>query len=81
MKQDLHAFRLDRLLLIVICDLSLSSNVKPLRVSEHQSIAARDPKIWGSIPHGDSEFFLCPRSWQDEKKHLSLLKVLFNASK
>ena len=67
MKQDLYAFRLDRLLLIVICDLSLSSNVKPLRVSEHQNIAARDPKVWGSIPHGDSEFFFFPRSWQDEK--------------
>ena len=24
-------------------------------------------KVWGSIPHGDSEFFLCPTTWQDEK--------------
>ena len=24
------------------------------------SIGARYPKVWGSIPHGDSEFFLCP---------------------
>ena len=60
MKQDLHAFRLDRLLLIVICDLSVSSNVKPLKASEHQSIVVRNPKVRGSIPHGDSEFFLCP---------------------
>ena len=37
MKQDLHAFRLDRLLLIVICDLSVSSNFKPLKASEHRS--------------------------------------------
>ena len=23
--------------------------------------------VWGSIPHEDSELFLCPTSWQDEK--------------
>ena len=28
------------------------------------------PKVWGLIPHGDSEFLFFPRSWQDEK-HLS----------
>ena len=26
-------------------------------VVEHRSA---NPKVWGSIPHGDSEFFLCP---------------------
>ena len=35
-------------------------------------IGARNPKVWGSIPHGDSEFSLCPTLWQDKKKHLSL---------
>ena len=24
------------------------------------SIWAQNPKAWGSVPHGDSEFFLCP---------------------
>ena len=38
---------------------------------------ARNPKVWGSIPHGDSEFFLCPMLWLDEK-HLSLIKELFD---
>ena len=38
---------------------------------------ARNPKVWGSIPHGDSEFFLCPTLWLDEK-HLSLIKELFD---
>ena len=23
------------------------------------SVPIRNPKIWGSIPHGESEFFLC----------------------
>ena len=23
-------------------------------------IVARNPKVWGSIPYGDSDFFLCP---------------------
>ena len=32
-------------------------------------------KVWGSIAHGDSEFFFVPRSWQN-KKHLSL-KITF----
>ena len=36
------------------------------------SIRARNPTVWGSIPHGDSEFFFVPRSWQDEK-HLPLI--------
>ena len=33
-------------------------------VVEHRST---NPKVWGSIPHGDSEFFFIPRLWQDEK--------------
>ena len=39
------------------------------RVSAAQwkSIRARNPKVWGTIPHRDSKFFLVPRSWQDEK--------------
>ena len=56
MKQVLYAVRYDRLLPIVICDLSVSSNVKPLKAS---SIVVRNPKVRGSIPHRDSEFFLC----------------------
>ena len=40
------------------------------------------PKVWGSIPHGDSEFFFfVPRSSQDEKNiFLNVLQFLnFNA--
>ena len=33
-------------------------------VVEHRSA---NPKVWGSIPHENSEFFFVPRSWQDEK--------------
>ena len=42
-------------------------------------IGARNPKVWDSIPHGDSEFSLCPTLWQDKKKHLSLF--LYRAQK
>ena len=34
-------------------------------------LLARNPKVWGSIPHGDSEFFLCPTLLTRRKKHLS----------
>ena len=37
MKQVLYAVRYDRLLTIFICDLSVSSNVKPLKASEHRN--------------------------------------------
>ena len=30
-------------------------------------IGARNPKVWGSIPHGDTIFFFVSRSWQDKK--------------
>ena len=43
-------------------------------VAQWLSIWAQNPKVWGAIPHGDSQFFFfVPRSWQNEKKHLSLL--------
>ena len=29
-------------------------------VAQWRSIGARNPKVWGSIPHGNSEVFLCP---------------------
>ena len=29
-------------------------------VVQWKSIGVRNPKVWGSIPHGDSECFLCP---------------------
>ena len=34
------------------------------------SIVARNPVVWGSIPHGDPEFFFFffSRSWQDEQR-------------
>ena len=35
-------------------------------VAQWKSIGAWNPKVWGSIPNGDSEFFFVPRSWQDE---------------
>ena len=31
-----------------------------LWIEIRERIGARNPKVWGSIPHGDSEFFLCP---------------------
>ena len=37
-------------------------------VAQLQNIGARNPKVWGSIPHRDSDFFsFVLRSWQDEK--------------
>ena len=40
---------------------------------------ARNPKVWGSIPHGELKmFFFFPRSWQDEK-HLTIF--LYGAQK
>ena len=30
-------------------------------------------KVWGSIPHGDSEVFFVPQSWQDEKTSFLIL--------
>ena len=33
-------------------------------------------ELWGSIPHGVSDFFFVPRSWQDEE-HLSLAIRMF----
>ena len=40
---------------------------------EPPTFGARNPKIWGSILHGDSEFFFVPRSWQDEKTSFLIL--------
>ena len=31
-----------------------------ISVAQWWRIEARNPKVWGSIPYGDSEFFLCP---------------------
>ena len=42
-------------------------------VAQWQSIGARNPKVWDSIPHGYSEFFLCPTLVTRRKKHLSLV--------
>ena len=46
--------------------------------SRTQTFGARNPKVWGSIPHGDSEFFFVPRSWQDEKTSFSNLILVEN---
>ena len=36
-------------------------------VAQWQSIKARNPEVWSSIPHWDSQLFVfVPRSWQDE---------------
>ena len=54
------------------------SNLRPsdsaLRCStaEPQSVGARNPKVWGSIPHEDSEFFLCPTLVTRRKPHFSI---------
>ena len=37
------------------------------RASEHGS-----PKVWGSIPHGDSEVFRCPTLVKRQKTYLSI---------
>ena len=51
------------------CQMTFIMGLTHHRVSAAQwkSIRARNPKVWGTIPHKDSEFFLVPRSWQDEK--------------
>ena len=36
------------------------------------------PKVWGSIPHGDSEFVFVPRSWEDEKTSFLILHLAQN---
>ena len=41
-------------------------------VAQRWSIGAWIPKVWGSILHGDSECFLCPKLVTRQKKHLSL---------
>ena len=40
------------------------------------SIGARNPKVWGSIPHRDSEFFLCPTLVTRRKKDI-FSKVIY----
>ena len=58
MKQVLYAVRYDRLLPIVICDLSVSSNVKPLKASEHRSAGSEGQGFdssWGTR----NFFFVC----------------------
>ena len=40
--------------------------------SEPQSVGARNPKVWGWIPHEDSEFFLCPTLVTRRKPHFSI---------
>ena len=32
-----------------------------------------NPNVWGSIPHGDSEFYFVTHLWQDEKTSLLIL--------
>ena len=34
-----------------------------------------EPEVWGSIPQGDSEFFV-PHSWQDEKTSFSIFSFV-----
>ena len=47
-------------------------------VAQWLSIGARNPKVWGSIPHGNSEFFLCPTlETRRKKKHHSLMRKMF----
>ena len=43
-----------------------------------KSIRVWNPKVWGLIPHGDSEFFLCPTLVTKRKK---LLSLCYNCSK
>ena len=43
----------------------------------HMNFGARNLKVWGSIPHGDSEFFLCPTLLTRQKKtSFSISQVL-----
>ena len=42
-------------------------------VLEHRS---SHPKVWGSIPHGDSEFFLCP-TFVTRRKNIFLTFFIF----
>ena len=45
-----------------MCHMNFVIDLVRLRVflAKWQGIGGRNPKVWGSIPHGDSEFFLCP---------------------
>ena len=50
-------------------------------VTSWYSIGARNPKVWGSIPHGLLRiFFFVPRMWQDKNKHLSQLTQCYRSS-
>ena len=46
-------------------------------VAQWLSIGARNPKVWGSIPHGNWEFFLCPTLVTRRKKKHSLMRKMF----
>lgn len=36
------------------------------------SVRARGPKVWGSIYHGNSDFFSAPRLWRDKLHYLKI---------
>ena len=44
----------------------------------HRYIGARNPKVWGSIPHGDSEFFLCSTFVTRREKNFPMPLELYN---
>ena len=45
-------------------------------VAQWQNIGARNPKVWGSIPHKDLDFFPLSYARDKTKKHLSLFMNL-----
>ena len=72
---------LSTLLILAVCRTRVLCNrprsLKSLcdSVVEHRST---NPKVWGSIPHGESEFFFIPCSLQNEKTSFLTFTCLCN---
>ena len=45
----------------------LGKEIKKDEIWFFQQCGTKIPKVWGSIPHGDSEFFLCPMLLKKQK--------------
>ena len=55
---------------------AITHKIETLLTVESLWLRARNPKVWGSIPHGNSEFFLCPTLVTRRKGSFSLIRCL-----